>query len=44
VAKKITMTNGNNSTWSTYQRKSVSVPISALPSRTNRTLSPKIGE
>src|SRR5690606_31588014 len=43
MAMKITIVNGSSSTWSTYQRSSVSVPISAPPSSTKRTWSPKTG-
>jgi hypothetical protein len=43
MAMKITMMNGNSSTCSTYQRNSVSVPISEPPSSTNRTWSPNTG-
>ena len=37
IAMKMTMTNGSNRTCSTYQRSSVSGPISAPPSSTKRT-------
>ena len=43
MAMKMTMTNGSNSTCSTYQRSSVSVPISSPPSSTKRTWSPNTG-
>jgi hypothetical protein len=43
MAMKITMRNGNSSTCSTYQRNSVSVPISVPPTSTNRTWSPNTG-
>ena len=43
MAMKITMTNGNISTCSTYQRSSVSVPISTPPSSTKRTWMPNTG-
>ena len=43
MARKMTVTNGSNSTWSTYQRNSVSVPISSPPSSTKRTWSPNTG-
>ena len=43
MAMKMTMMNGKNSTCSTYQRSSVSVPISAPPSSTKRTWEPKTG-
>ena len=43
IAMKMTMTNGSISTCSTYQRSSVSAPISLPPSSTNRTCSPNTG-
>ena len=43
IAMKMTMTNGSISTCSTYQRSSVSVPISAPPSSTKRTWFPNTG-
>ena len=43
MAMKMTMTNGSISTCSTYQRSSVSVPISTPPSSTNRTWLPNTG-
>ena len=36
TAMKMTVMNGNISTWSTYQRSSVSGPISTPPKSTNR--------
>ena len=43
TAMKMTMTNGNSSTCSTYQRSSVSLPISLDPSSTYLTWVPKTG-
>ena len=43
MAMKMTMTNGNISTCSTYQRSSVSEPISLPPSSTKRTCVPNTG-
>ena len=43
MAMKITMTNGNINTWSTYQRNKVLVPISTPPWSTNRAWLPKTG-
>ena len=43
IAMKMTITNGSIRTWSTYQRRSVSVPISAPPRSTKRTWFPKTG-
>ena len=43
IAMKMTITNGSMRTCSTYQRRSVSVPISAPPSSTKRTWFPKTG-
>ena len=43
MAMKMTMMNGNISTWSTYQRNRVSGPISAPPRSTKRTSAPKTG-
>jgi hypothetical protein len=43
TARKMTVTNGMNSTCSTYQRSSVLGPISSPPSSTNWTWSPNTG-
>ena len=43
IAMKMTITNGSIRTCSTYQRSSVSVPISAPPSSTKRTWFPNTG-
>ena len=43
IAMKMTITNGSIRTCSTYQRRSVSVPISAPPRSTKRTWFPKTG-
>ena len=43
MAMKMTITNGSMSTWRTYQRRSVSEPISTPPRSTKRTWLPKTG-
>ena len=43
IARKMTVTNGTNNTCNTYQRNSVSVPISLPPRSTNLTWSPNTG-
>ena len=43
TAMKMTMTNGNSSTWSTYQRSRVSLLISLDPSSTYLTELPNTG-
>ena len=43
MAMKMTMMNGNSSTWSTYHRSRVSVLISTPPRSTNLTCDPNTG-
>src|SRR5581483_3653847 len=43
MAMKMTITNGNMSTWSTYHRNRVSVLISTPPNKTKRTWEPNTG-
>ncbi len=43
TARKMTVTNGMNRTWSTYQRSRVAGPIETPPRSTNCTCSPKTG-
>ena len=44
IARKMTVTNGNNNTCNTYQRNKVSAPISTPPRSTKRTCEPMTGE